>query len=166
MKNCRRQHGPKPRRVEIGQNGSCGERSRVFWSCLDGDNRRPKGGGALFCGPPDRPSMRRPQKARASSPARIRQTTLRHGPRRNRQHLATRRGAASRDLLVDHMLQGKQMLGLGERLVTGAAIVKVFFHQARALWAENREIPITVAKFRAEFLTPAPALLHHRDGRA
>ena len=63
------------------------------------------------------------------------------------------------------MLQGKQMLGLGERLVTGAAIVEVFFHQAFALGAKDREIPVAVAKLRAKFLAPTLALLHHRDSR-
>ena len=63
------------------------------------------------------------------------------------------------------MLQRKEMLGLGERLMTGAAIVKILFHQAFALGAKDREVPVAVAKLRAKFLTPTLALLHHRDSR-
>ena len=63
------------------------------------------------------------------------------------------------------MLQRKEMLGLGERLMTGAAIVKILFHQAFALGAKDREIPVAVAKLRAKFFTPTLALSHHRDSR-
>ena len=55
------------------------------------------------------------------------------------------------------------MVGLGERLMIGAAIVKILFLQAFALRAKDREFPVAAAKLRAKSFASPLALLQNRD---
>ena len=62
------------------------------------------------------------------------------------------------------MFKRSEMLGFDERLMTGAAIVKII-HQAFALGAKDREVPVATTELSAKSLAPALALLHYCDNR-